>query len=101
MDKTASVLPIFAGMSDLSPFFGLIKKQQNFSFFNIGHQAGVLKMTKFSRFQKDTKGTVTVDFVIITAAVVGLAVSFFVAIEESAHLLSVNTATEIVGSAAD
>ncbi len=37
-------------------------------------QKGDLKMTKFSAFLKDEAGAVTVDWVVLTAAVVGLGV---------------------------
>ena len=58
-------------------------------------------MKLISRFRKATSGAVTVDFVILTAAVVGLAVSFFLAMDTQTKLLAENTATKITESAAD
>lgn len=50
------------------------------------------------RFKEDDCGAVTVDFVILTAAVVGLATSFFLAIDTQARLVAEQTASEITES---
>ena len=50
-------------------------------------------MIKFIKnFRKDEDGAVTVDWVVLTAAVVGLAVAAYTSIETSAVALNKNTA---------
>jgi Flp pilus assembly pilin Flp len=49
-------------------------------------------MMKFIKnFRKDETGAVTVDWVVLTAAVVGLAVAAYSAIEDGASTLTANT----------
>jgi Flp pilus assembly pilin Flp len=51
-------------------------------------------MIKFIKnFRKDEAGAVTVDWVVLTAAVVGLAVAAYTSIETGATSLTSNTAT--------
>jgi Flp pilus assembly pilin Flp len=51
-------------------------------------------MIKFIKnFRKDEAGAVTVDWVVLTAAVVGLAVAAYTSIEGGATNLTSNTAT--------
>ncbi len=51
-------------------------------------------MMKFIKnFKKDEDGAVTVDWVVLTAAVVGLAVAAYSSIETGATGLTANTAT--------
>ena len=53
-------------------------------------------MTKFIKnFRKDENGAVTVDWVVLTAAVVGLAVAAYTAIETNTKTLANAAATEI------
>jgi len=55
-------------------------------------------MMKFIKnFKKDEDGAVTVDWVVLTAAVVGLAVAAYSSIETGATGLSANTATFLDG----
>lgn len=49
----------------------------------------------FKNFRKDEDGAVTVDWVVLTAAVVGLAIVAFGAINENAAELAGATANEI------
>ncbi|SDN48210.1 hypothetical protein SAMN05216196_101666 [Lutimaribacter pacificus] len=49
----------------------------------------------FKNFRKDEDGAVTVDWVVLTAAVVGLAIVAFGAINENAASLAGATAEEI------
>lgn len=49
----------------------------------------------FKNFRKDEDGAVTVDWVVLTAAVVGLAIVAFGAINENAASLAGATADEI------
>jgi len=48
-----------------------------------------------SRFQKEECGAVTVDYVVLTAAIVGLATSFFFAIETQTKALNESTAASL------
>lgn len=49
-------------------------------------------MTKFlNKFRKDENGAVTVDWVVLTAAVVGLAVAAYTSIETGATELTADT----------
>eukprot|EP00581_Thalassiosira_minuscula_P032361 CAMPEP_0183769750 /NCGR_PEP_ID=MMETSP0739-20130205/22867_1 /TAXON_ID=385413 /ORGANISM="Thalassiosira miniscula, Strain CCMP1093" /LENGTH=59 /DNA_ID=CAMNT_0026009443 /DNA_START=82 /DNA_END=261 /DNA_ORIENTATION=+ len=49
-------------------------------------------MTKFlNKFRKDENGAVTVDWVVLTAAVVGLAVAAYTSIETGAAELTADT----------
>ena len=49
-------------------------------------------MNKFlNKFRKDEDGAVTVDWVVLTAAVVGLAVAAYSAIEDGAEQLTEDT----------
>ncbi len=53
-------------------------------------------MTKFIKnFRKDENGAVTVDWVVLTAAVVGLAVAAYTAIETNTNTLATAAAAEI------
>jgi Flp pilus assembly pilin Flp len=55
-------------------------------------------MIKFIKnFRKDEDGAVTVDWVVLTAAVVGLAVAAYTSIETGASGLTANTATFMSG----
>jgi len=55
-------------------------------------------MTKFIKnFRKDEDGAVTVDWVVLTAAVVGLAVAAYSSIETGATNLTTSTGTFIEG----
>ena len=55
-------------------------------------------MIKFIKnFRKDENGAVTVDWVVLTAAVVGLAVAAYTAIETNTKSLASAPATEISG----
>ncbi len=55
-------------------------------------------MMKFiANFRKDEDGAVTVDWVVLTAAVVGLAVAAFTAIETSSDQLVTRTSLVIDG----
>ena len=49
----------------------------------------------FKTFRKDDDGAVTVDWVILTAAVVGLAVVAYIGIETQTNLLSADASTNI------
>lgn len=50
-------------------------------------------------FHKDESGAVTVDWVVLTAAVVGLAVAAYTSIETGATSLTSETATYMTGKA--
>ncbi|MCM2560617.1 hypothetical protein M8756_03900 [Lutimaribacter sp. EGI FJ00015] len=53
-------------------------------------------MLKFARrFLRDDNGAVTVDWVVLTAAVVGLATAAYIGIETQTNLLSAEAATNI------
>ena len=55
-------------------------------------------MIKFIKnFRKDEAGAVTVDWVVLTAAVVGLAVAAYTAIETNTKSLASQAATQIQG----
>ena len=55
-------------------------------------------MMKFIKnFRRDEDGAVTVDWVVLTAAVVGLAVAAYSSIETGASGLTANTATFLDG----
>ena len=55
-------------------------------------------MIKFIKnFRKDEAGAVTVDWVVLTAAVVGLAVAAYTAIETNTKSLASQAATQING----
>ncbi|MBR9843051.1 MAG: hypothetical protein GYB25_07820 [Rhodobacteraceae bacterium] len=55
-------------------------------------------MIKFIKnFRKDENGAVTVDWVVLTAAVVGLAVAAYTAIEKNTKDLANAAASEISG----
>ena len=57
-------------------------------------------MIKFIKnFRKDEDGAVTVDWVVLTAAVVGLAVAAYSSIEAGATQLTAATSTFIQGQA--
>ncbi len=51
----------------------------------------------FKNFSKDEDGAVTVDWVVLTAAVVGLAVAAYSSIEGGAEDLTSNTASYMDG----
>jgi Flp pilus assembly pilin Flp len=51
----------------------------------------------FKNFRKDEAGAVTIDWVVLTAAVVGLAVAAYSSIETGASGLTANTATFMAG----
>jgi Flp pilus assembly pilin Flp len=51
----------------------------------------------FKNFSKDESGAVTVDWVVLTAAVVGLAVAAYTQIEGQTTLLTGAVATKIEG----
>ncbi|KIN60275.1 Flp pilus assembly protein, pilin Flp [Sulfitobacter noctilucae] len=50
-------------------------------------------MNFIKNFRKDEDGAVTVDWVVLTAAVVGLAVAAYSSIETGASTLTTNTGT--------
>jgi Flp pilus assembly pilin Flp len=51
-------------------------------------------MMKFiANFRKDEDGAVTVDWVVLTAAVVGLAIAAYASIQSGSETLTENTAT--------
>ncbi len=50
-------------------------------------------MNFIKNFRKDDSGAVTVDWVVLTAAVVGLAVAAYSSIESGAETLTANTST--------
>lgn len=54
-------------------------------------------MNFIKNFKKDEDGAVTVDWVVLTAAVVGLAVAAYTSIETGASGLTANTATFLDG----
>ena len=55
-------------------------------------------MIKFIKnFRKDENGAVTVDWVVLTAAIVGLAVAAYTAIETNTNTLAAQAATQIGG----
>lgn len=55
-------------------------------------------MIKFVKnFRENVDGAVTVDWVVLTAAVVGLAVTAYIAIEANTNALAVNASTTIAG----
>ena len=51
----------------------------------------------FKNFSKDEDGAVTVDWVVLTAAVVGLAIVAYGAIEDQTELLAADAAGNIAG----
>ncbi len=53
------------------------------------------KMTKFSAFLKDEAGAVTVDWVVLTAAVVGLGLLIFTFVRPAVSSLASGIATEM------
>ena len=57
-------------------------------------------MTKFSAFLKDEAGAVTVDWVVLTAAVVGLGLLVFNAVRPAVSNLATGIGTEL-GNAQD
>lgn len=56
-------------------------------------------MNFFANFKKDESGAVTVDWVVLTAAVVGLAVAAYSSIQTGASSLTADTATYLEGRA--
>jgi Flp pilus assembly pilin Flp len=54
-----------------------------------------MTMTKFSAFLKDETGAVTVDWVVLTAAVVGLGLLIFTLIRPAVSSLAGSIATEM------
>ena len=57
-----------------------------------------ITMIKFIKnFRKDEAGAVTVDWVVLTAAVVGLAVAAYTAIETNTNTLAGTVASQITG----
>ena len=54
-------------------------------------------MNFIKNFRKDEDGAVTVDWVVLTAAVVGLAVAAYSSIETGAENLTSNTSTYLYG----
>jgi Flp pilus assembly pilin Flp len=52
-------------------------------------------MTKFSAFLKDEAGAVTVDWVVLTAAIVGLGLLVFNAVRPAVGSLATGIATEL------
>lgn len=54
-------------------------------------------MNFIKNFRKDEDGAVTVDWVVLTAAVVGLAIAAFTSIETSATNLTGQIASDIQG----
>ena len=54
-------------------------------------------MNFIKNFRKDEDGAVTVDWVVLTAAVVGLAVAAYSSIETGAENLTSNTSTYLDG----
>ncbi|MDM7969396.1 MAG: hypothetical protein QUV10_07225 [Paracoccaceae bacterium] len=52
----------------------------------------------FKNFSKDESGAVTVDWVVLTAAVVGLAIAAYAAVDSSTLALSDRTAAAIAGA---
>lgn len=55
----------------------------------------------FKNFSKDESGAVTVDWVVLTAAVVGLAIAAYSSIKTNTQTLSGNVATAIAGEGGD
>jgi Flp pilus assembly pilin Flp len=51
----------------------------------------------FKNFRKDENGAVTVDWVVLTAAVVGLAIAAYGAIETQTNLLAADASGNIAG----
>ena len=58
-------------------------------------------MTKFSAFLKDEAGAVTVDWVVLTAAVVGLGLVVFSFIQPAVSGLASDIGAEITEASAD
>ena len=56
-------------------------------------------MNFIKNFRADEDGAVTVDWVVLTAAVVGLAVAAYTSIETGAESITANTATYLDGIA--
>ena len=54
-------------------------------------------MKLFKKFRNDEDGAVTVDWVVLTAAVVGLAVAAYTSIETGASELTADTSTFLDG----
>ena len=54
-------------------------------------------MNFIKNFRADEDGAVTVDWVVLTAAVVGLAVAAYTSIETGAESITANTATYLDG----
>ena len=54
-------------------------------------------MNFIKNFRKDDNGAVTVDWVVLTAAVVGLAVAAYTAIETNTQELAAQAATTVKG----
>ncbi|TKZ21626.1 hypothetical protein FAP39_05865 [Shimia litoralis] len=54
-------------------------------------------MNFIKNFRKDDNGAVTVDWVVLTAAVVGLAVAAYTAIETNTKELAAQAATTVKG----
>lgn len=60
-----------------------------------------IKMFKFiKKFRNDENGAVTVDWVVLTAAVVGLAIAAFGAIRGSTNTVLTSTGTAVLGAQA-
>jgi Flp pilus assembly pilin Flp len=70
---------------------------------SLGHETeidpleGHTMMNFIKNFRKDEDGAVTVDWVVLTAAVVGLAVAAYSSIETGATGLTANTGTFLDG----
>lgn len=58
-------------------------------------------MTKFSAFLKDEAGAVTVDWVVLTAAVVGLGLVVFSFIQPAVSSLATDIGAEILEASTD
>ena len=54
-------------------------------------------MTFVKNFKNDESGAVTVDWVVLTAAVVGLAIAAYGTIEDQTNLLAADAALNITG----
>ena len=55
-------------------------------------------MTKFSAFLKDESGAVTVDWVVLTAAVVGLGLAVMLIVKPAVEGLSTDISTSLTKS---
>ncbi|MEJ2028420.1 MAG: hypothetical protein P8X66_00860 [Maritimibacter sp.] len=57
--------------------------------------------TMINKFFNDESGAVTVDWVVLTAAVVGLGVAVLVTVKGGAEQMATNISTELAGATID